>query len=284
MFLATKIKAYLILIRPYGPVIMGATVILGEFLAESRVPTIQEFCFGFLTAFFLTSAAFVLNDYIDIEIDRINVPHKPLPKGIISKEAALIYGVFLSILGLFFPLFISIDVFLFAFFTFTISILYNVYGKKTGFLGNLMVSFCMAITIVFGAYIVDGSVNQIPILIFFLIFLSNTGREITKGIADAEGDKRKNVKSVVLLFGKKKAAILASIFYCLTTITGPMFYHSLNISKPFIILPTILGEIGFILSAYKLLRNPSRKVALQVNDQINIWMIILLVVLFLSNL
>ncbi len=92
------------------------------------------------------------------------------------------------------------------------------------------------------------------------------------------------MKSVALLLGAKKAAILASIFYCLTTITGPMFYHSLNISNPIIIIPTILGEIGFVLSAYKLLRNPSQKGALQVNGQINMWMILLLVVLFLSNL
>jgi len=281
---SSKIKAYFVLIRPYGPIVMGATVVLGELLAISRVPSIQELFFGFLTAFFLTSAAFVLNDYVDIEIDRINAPHKPLPKGVISKGTALIYGVFLLTLGLLFPMFLSIDVFFFAFFTFIISLLYNLYGKKTGFLGNLMVSFCMAITIIFGAYIVERSANQVAILIFFLIFLSNTGREITKGIADAEGDKHKNVKSVALLFGAKKAAVLASIFFCLTTITGPMFYHSLNISNPIIILPTILGEMGFMLSAYKLLHNQSPEGALQVNRQVNIWMIILLVVLILGNL
>jgi len=284
MFSATKIKAYFVLIRPYGPIVMGATVVLGELIAVSRVPMIQELCFGFLTAFFLTSAAFVLNDYIDIEIDRINAPHKPLPKGVISKDNALIYGVFLLTLGLLFPMFLLIDVFFFAFSIFIISLLYNLYGKKTGFPGNLMVSFCMAITIVFGAYIVERSVNQVAILIFFLIFLSNTGREITKGIADAEGDKQKNVRSVALLFGAKKAAVLASIFFCLTTITGPMFYHSLDISNPIIILPTILGEMGFMLSAYKLLKNQSAEGALQVNRQVNIWMVILLVVLILDNL
>jgi geranylgeranylglycerol-phosphate geranylgeranyltransferase len=284
MLIASKLKAYLLLIRPYGPVIMGFTVVLGEYLAISCVPAIHELYLGFLTAFFLTSAAFVLNDYMDIEIDRINSPNKPLPKGILSKDSALIYWILLSTLALFFPLFLSIYVFFFAFFSFIISILYNVYGKKTGFLGNLMVSFCMAISIIFGAFIVDRSINQVSLVIFFLIFLSNTGREITKGIADAEGDKRKNVKSVVLLVGAKKAAIIAAIFYCLTTITGPIFYHSFDISNPLILIPAIVGEIGFIFSAYKLLRTPSREVASQVNRQINIWMVLLLVVLFLGNL
>jgi len=284
MLSAPKIKAYFTLIRPYGPLIMGATVILGEILAVSRAPTIQELYLGFLTAFFLTSAAFVLNDYVDVEIDRVNSPHKPLPKGTISMNAALIYGISLSTLGLLFPFLLSIDVFFLASFTFIISLLYNLYGKKTGFPGNLMVSFSMAITIVFGAFIVDRAMNSVPMTIFFLIFLSNTGREITKGIADVEGDKRKNVKSVAILFGAKKAAILAAIFYFLTIITGPVFYHSINISKPIIILPAIVGEMGFVYSAYKLLRNQSREVALQVNGQVNIWMILFLVVLFLVTI
>ena len=48
-----------------------------------------------------------------------------------------------------------------------------------------------------------------------MAFLSNTGREITKGIVDVKGDSAEKVKTLAVRYGEKKAAIVATVFYVL---------------------------------------------------------------------
>ena len=284
MNLYQRIRGYIRLIRPIGPLIFGLSVILGEIIACHCVPSTRETVLGFTTAFFLTSSAFVLNDYLDVEIDRINVPNRPLVQGTVSQKAALRYTFALLLVGLLLSALLSIQSLVFAFLAFLISVLYNIYGKKTGLFGNLMVSFCVSISLPFGAQIRGNISNPFVIIIALLIFLSNTGREITKGIADAQGDQVKNVKSVALVYGTRRAAIYASFFYLSTIILGPFFFQTIEISTPILLFLTIIAEAGFLYSSYTLIRSPSRDQALKVNSQINIWMIILLLVLLLNTI
>jgi len=76
-----------------GPIIMGLSVVLGEIIVYKTVLQVQEVVFGFFTMFFLMGSAFVVNDLLDIEIDRINAPHKPLITGEMSEKSAIYYSI-----------------------------------------------------------------------------------------------------------------------------------------------------------------------------------------------
>jgi geranylgeranylglycerol-phosphate geranylgeranyltransferase len=267
-----------------GPIVMGLSVILGEILAYKMMPQVHNAVFGFFTVFFLTSSAFVINDIVDIEIDRINTPQKPLITGDLSKKSASRYGILLFILGLSFSTLLSIHALIFALCAYLLSLLYNLQAKKTGFLGNLLVSLAISTPLPFGALIMRDLTNQFIWLIALLMVLSNTGREITKGIADAEGDNVKKVQSIALVHGSHQAARLAAIFYLLTSIIGPVFFQTLEVSQPILLIPTLIAESGFVYSALILIKTPSREQALKVNTQINIWMMMLLLVLLVNTL
>lgn len=265
-----------------GPIIMGLSVILGEIIVYKTGLQVQEVVFGFFTMFFLTGSAFVVNDVLDIEIDRINAPHRPLITGEMSEKAAIYYGILLAILGLSFSVLLSLHALAFALFAYFLSLLYNLFAKKTGFIGNVLVSLAISTTIPFGAIIMKEINNQFVWLIALLMFLSNTGREITKGIADAAGDRMKKIRSVALVYGPHYAAKLAAVFYVLISIIGPVFFHMIEVSNLSLLIPTILAEAGFVYSSISLIRNPSREQALNVNTQINLWMVMLLLVLLLN--
>ena len=63
------------------PLTAGVCVILGELLALGKLPTTIEIVLGFLSVFFISASSLILNDYFDIESDRINAPESPLPPG-----------------------------------------------------------------------------------------------------------------------------------------------------------------------------------------------------------
>ena len=254
---------YLLLIRPLNSIMMGLAVIIGEVTILNGIPKIEEIIFGLFIGFFLTAFSMVLNDIIDIEIDRINTPNRPLPSGRISINNAKIYAIILAIIGILFTIYFSIYAIIIAISTLIISILYNTKGKRTGLIGNIMVAYCVAIPFLFGAIIISNSIN-IKILTFFMLaFLSTIGREIIKGIADIKGDKIKNIRTLALSYGVKKAAIIASLFYLITI---------------------IFVDLGLILCSIKILRNQEKIIAIDVKNKTLIFMLLALLAFLIDSL
>lgn len=260
-------------------------MVLGEIIALGGVPTTKQASLGFFSALLLVASSFVLNDYLDVEVDRVNCPDRPIPAGLVSKRAALIYSTILAVSGSALAMILGFFPFVLALLTFLLSVWYSLSGKQTGVVGNMTVAFCVAQPFVYGAMIATSSLNLSIIMIFLLAFLSNAGREVANGIVDATGDAIKNVRSIAIVHGSRAAALLASVFFLLTAITGPIlsWYSSGSLGDlDRTILPIIVAEIGFVYSSVHLIRNPNRKAALKVAKQANVWMI-LVVLTFLTQ-
>jgi len=116
-----------------------------------------------------------------------------------------------------------------------------------------------------------------------LAFLANTGREITKGIADVEGDRLRGVKTAAMLWGGKTAAILASAFYLASVVLSsvPVALREVN----FLYLPLILvTDLGFLYSSLSILRDYSRENSKRTKRMVMIWMLLGLLALILGGL
>lgn len=259
---------------------MGLSSIVGQIIALEDIPPFQDMITGFSLFFFWTSAAFVFNDYMDAEIDKINVPGRPIPAGLISRRSALYFGVLLSLIGILFLSLMPLKAVMAALAAASVFFLYTPVGKRSGLPGNMMVAFCVSVPPVCGALMV-GSINIIIVAVFLLTFLSSTGREITQGIADMKGDRMGKVKSLALVHGPRAAAVIASLFFALTALVGPLLFVIVfeGTNSPLILL-ILLAEIGFFYSSVILLRNPGKDVALHVCSQVTMWMVTGLVVFF----
>ncbi|MCQ5337508.1 MAG: UbiA family prenyltransferase [Candidatus Methanomethylicia archaeon] len=274
---------YLLLIRPLNSIMMGLAVIIGEVTILGAFPKIEEIIFGFFIGFFLTAFSMVLNDIMDIEIDRINVPNRPLPSGRISINNAKFYSIILAIIGILLTFYFSIYAIIIAFSSLIVSILYNTKAKKTGLLGNIMVAYCVAIPFLFGAIITSNSINMKILTFFMLAFLSTIGREIIKGIADIKGDKIKNIKTLALSYGTKKAAIIASLFYLSAIILSilPIIVKEVGL---FYLFTIIFVDLGLIYCSIKILRSQERTIAIDVKNKTLIFMLLALLAFLIDSL
>ena len=258
------------LIRPLNCLMMGFAVIVGASLVSARNFSIN-LLLGFVTSFTLTGASMAINDYYDRQIDAINEPNRPIPSGAVSPKEALYFAIVLSIIGFIAAFGTTVPCLIVAAIAWVVSIAYVTKGKRIGLPGNFLVSICVAIPFIYGGFVVEKP--ELPIMIFTaIVFLSNTGREVTKGIADVEGDKSQNIRTIAVLYGERKAAVAASIFSVLAVSLSPLPWLWKLVSNWF--LPfVIITDVGLIVSSISLLRDHSRRNARKVKKLILVWFI-----------
>ncbi|MCK4365563.1 MAG: UbiA family prenyltransferase [Thermoplasmatales archaeon] len=166
--------------------------------------------FGILKSIY----GFVLNDYADIDLDRLSkdISNRPLVKGTISKKTALAI-CFLCIAGMFAIIFLffykdhptfyyGLGCMVLAFFFGTI---YNLYGKR--FMSSALIAAAAdALIVLVAAFIVspDGTLSIFTWMIFLLIFMQFLFMTtVVGGIKDADHDYLLNVKNIALAIGVK---------------------------------------------------------------------------------
>ena len=276
-----KLMGFVQLIRPLNCLMMGFAVIVGASLVSNLSFTVK-LLLGFVTSFTLTAASMVVNDFYDREIDAINEPNRPIPRGDVNLREALVFALVLSIIGLVAAFQTNTESLVVAVIAWIISIIYITEGKGTGLPGNLMVSATVVIPFIYGGLAV-GELETSTLLFVLIVFLSNTGREITKGIVDAEGDRSHNIKTIAVRFGERTAAFVAAAFSILAVCLSPLPWLWGLVSDWFI-PPVILTDIGLLVSAILLLRDYSRENAKRTKNLTLIWFLTGLLAFILGRL
>jgi len=233
---------------------MGVAVLIGELVALGGSLYFPLAFLGFSTAFMLTGASMVVNDYYDRNVDAINAPERPIPSGIVSTQEALAYAFVLFIMGLIAAALTDFLCLVIGVFATIVSIAYNTKGKRMGLIGNFMVSYCVANPFIYGGCVVGNVLKPLTLMFALPAFLSNVGREITKGITDVEGDRLRDVRTIAILYGSGRAAILAAVFYLLAVVLSPLPLLYGLVSSYY--LPIVaLSDVGFIVLSILLIIN-----------------------------
>jgi len=260
-----KFGGYICLMRPVNCAMMGFAVLVGVVLAlaPQGLGSLNwlNILLGFLTGFTFCAAAMVINDYYDRKIDFINEPQRPLPSGLIKPKEALVFMAALIVLGSITSLLIApygLLCFLVALASLALTATYLTVGKRSGLPGNFLVSACVAVPFIFGSVTALGTVGANVFLFASMAFLSNTGREITKGIVDVKGDRAEGVKTLAVRLGERSAAVVAVVFYLLALALTPVTWL-LGLVGFWFIPFVLVTDIGLIACSALLLLNPTRE-------------------------
>jgi geranylgeranylglycerol-phosphate geranylgeranyltransferase len=136
-----------------------------------------------------------------------------------------------------------------------------------------LVSACVAIPFIYGSIVAVGFVKLNVVLFASMAFLSNTGREITKGIVDVKGDMAEGVKTLAVRYGEKRAAIAAAVFYVSAVVLTPIPLLLGLVSFWFV--PFVLvTDFGLVASSVLLLRDYSRDNSRKIKKLVLLWFII----------
>ena len=241
-------KNYFEIMRPINCVMGGFTVVIGILISHQE-PDFLSFIqnstniflitTGFLICFLVAGGTNTINDYFDYDIDKINRPNRPIPRGDITRKQSIQFYIFLNIVALILAVIVGIITVngilipLFVLFFEFIGFFYSWKGKATGLPGNIMVGITSSVGLPFAAlFLIEF--QEIPSLIWIIsiaVSIYLTSREFVKGMQDVKGDRQFKVKTIANMFGYKVATIFVVIFSSIGTIlfTLMIFFFDLNI-------------------------------------------------------
>ncbi|AKB25596.1 (S)-2,3-di-O-geranylgeranylglyceryl phosphate synthase [Methanosarcina sp. MTP4] len=234
------------------PFAAGVCVVLGELLALGELPTTTEIVLGFLSFFFISAAALILNDYFDVEIDRINAPERPLPAGLVTGQDVVLLSIAVTGLGFTTGYLISLEALLVVILVWAVGFLYNWRFKRAGFIGNLMVSFSVGMTFVFGGIATGRPFETIVWFFAVIVMLVDLGEEIAADAMDIEGDRQAGSRSLALVLGRENALKISGAIFLLVIVASilPFFLGWLELIYLF---PILLMDAVILYSTSKLL-------------------------------
>ncbi len=270
----SRLGGFVRITRPVNCFMMGMAIIAGAVIGggTSALTSLREVVLAFVTGFTLTGSAMSINDYYDRDIDAVNEPGRPIPSGAVKPREALAFSIVLSVAGLVAAWMTCFGCLLIAVFAWVVAMSYATRGKRTGFPGNLMVSTCISLPFVYGELLVTGSVLGTALLFSLLAFLSNTGREIAKGIVDVEGDGVEGMRTIAVSRGTGTAAMAASAFF-LSSVFASILPLYLGLVSWWYIPFVALTDLGLVYSSFSLIRDYGRENSRRVKNRVLLLML-----------
>lgn len=229
MILLKKILAVYRIIRPLNFMITFISIIVAYVISNKG----DEFSLVILLAAFsgalAGAAGNVINDYYDMETDKINKPERVLPSGELTDKGTLfLYGI-IVLLSLDLAFWAGWQSFVVVFISTGVIFIYSYELKRVPLLGNIVVSIMTGMAFIYGA-IIAGNITGGIIPAAFAVLI-NFIREIVKDIEDIEGDSRTGIRTFPIIRGVNSAIKIASIT---------------------VIALIILTTVPFILEIYKI--------------------------------
>ena len=190
-----------------------------------------------ISSVFIAAAGYIINDYFDMNIDRINKPNRLIVEKLIKRRWTIVWHFFLSMAGVAigFYLDLTTHVTLLGFSNLICACLLFIYSislKKKLLSGNVLISLLTAWTVLVVTWCearfflnpADVNIRKITRVTFLyagFAFISSLIREAVKDIEDIEGDRKYGCKTMPIAWGIQASKIYTAIW--LTTIILILF-------------------------------------------------------------
>ena len=249
-----KLKSIILLLRPFTLLAPFSGILGGAMIASRGFPgDWNRVIAGCLAASLLNGTSNGINQVFDLEIDTINQPKRPLPRGDIGKTECILYCVLFWIAGLLLAL--SASVLFTVFYTVgsTLILSYSIpplRTKRFGILANLTIAIPRGMFLLVSGWSVVAhrfsSLGNPEIWYLGMIFsLFLLGATTVKDFPDMAGDRECGIRTLPCMLGIPRTIGIISPFFVIPFLLLPLgvWCGLLNGS------PTILSALGFLLAA-----------------------------------
>jgi 4-hydroxybenzoate polyprenyltransferase len=245
-------------------------IIIPGFQRNDFINILQPFYFYVLclSCMLIAAAGYIINDYFDLNIDRVNKPEKLVVEKLIKRRWAIVWHWILSAIGVLLGFFVSWkihNVFVGCSHVACIALLwfYSTTFKRKLLIGNVIISVLTAWVILvlylcefrLHAFVhpvyhqVLSRIYKFAVLYAGFAFIISLVREVVKDIEDMEGDAAYNCRTMPIVWGVNVSKVFAAtwLIVLIVSIMILQFYvlqykwwWVVMYSVIFIILPLIL--------------------------------------------
>lgn len=243
-----KLHAIFKIIRPVNFLITFLSIVVAGIICNTGHFEIINVIYAGISGAIAAAGGNVINDYMDIEIDRINKPDRALPSGILTnKEVLLLYSVFIAA-SVVLAILINIYALIVVIISNLLIFLYSFRIKRVPLLGNIFVAFFTCLAFIYWGIAVNNLLYALIPAVF--AFMINLIRELVKDMEDVIGDRAQNIITFPQKYGFKKTNFLtvglAVILMLLTVI--PFVFNIYKIEYFIVVMLTVNLMLVYFIS------------------------------------
>lgn len=243
----TRLLASIRLLRPNNMIMIGATALLGFYLGGGEWLSWRAL-FSALAIALVSGAGYTANDLVDLPIDRLNRPTRPLPSGKVTTITAKAQYIIVNLIAVGLGIYLGWSELLFIAILITACLVYSFWLKLRAPWGNLTVAMLTAASLPFGALSARGLGSWL-IIPTLLAFLLNLAREIFKDVEDASGDQVMQARTLPLLLGSRSAMRWGGITLLAFAVCSIMLYFQNQWSLFYLVIVIPLGVLPATVTA-----------------------------------
>lgn len=272
------IRSLIELTRPLNCLMTAVAVALGTFLAGGT-PDWGLVLLAMIAAALIGAAGNVFNDVIDLEIDRLNRPDRPLPNARLSRAWAIIFGIVLATAGIYLAARVSTIHLLLAAAVLLAIVIYDWRLKGVAVVGNLVVSLAAATALPYGGLL--GATWRATLVPALFAFLLHMAREVVKDVEDMDGDRLVGARTLPVRVGRHRAISVAIyilfVLIALTPVPYLLSWYGVGYMRVVVFLDAAC--VWLIISLH---RNPFRNNLSKASSSLKALMLVGILAVFLG--
>ena len=242
------------LTRPGNAVAAGALTFIGAFVAGGTAAPLAM-AFAVAATVLATGAGNAINDYFDREIDAINRPDRPIPRGDVVPRVALWFSVALFVAAVALTLLLPPLAIAIAVINLLALVAYTELFKGLPGVGNVVVAYLGGSTFLYGGAAVGGEMGLVVVL-FALAACATVAREIVKDVEDIDGDREEGLNTLPIAIGERRSLWIAAGFALLAVAASPLPYLLGTFGAVYLAI-VLLADTLFLAAAYRCFDDPT---------------------------
>jgi geranylgeranylglycerol-phosphate geranylgeranyltransferase len=255
MRLAERARGYLDLTRPLNAVAAGVLTFVGAFVSGGNAGSRLAIAAAVLATLLAVAAGNAINDYFDREVDAINNPERPIPRGAVRPRGALAFSAALFVGAIAATVVLPPLAIAIAAINLIALVAYTEVFKGTPGAGNALVSYLVGSTFLFGGAAV-GDARPVVVL-FSLAALSTFAREVIKDVEDLEGDAAEGLVTLPVAIGERRALRVSAVVLLVAVLASPIPYALGTFDVAYLAL-VVPADAVMLYAAYAGFEDPGR--------------------------
>ena len=249
--LATRLGVWLELTRPGNAVAAGVLTFIGAFVASDVRAAPVAVGAAVLATIAATGGGNAINDYFDREIDAVNQPDRPIPRGAISAKGALRVSLGLFAVATLAALTLPPVAIAIAVGNLLALVAYTELFKGLPGIGNLLVGYLTGSAFLFGGAAVGEPFGAAAL--FVLAGVATLTREIIKDVEDIQGDRRGGLRTLPIVVGERLALWIGVAVIAIAIVASGFPYVDGTFGRSYllVVVPANVIMLGATLWAFR---------------------------------
>ena len=279
----SKIKSLLDLIRFDKPIGFALLVWPCWFslasLSINPLNNLKWYFFFLVGSFLMRSAGCIVNDLVDIKIDKKveRTSQRPLVIKSVNISEAIIFLVLLLILSLLVLIQFNLNAIIIALLSIPLVILYP-YMKRFTYWPQLVLGFIFNWGILIVSMQFNGHLSTSAIILYLGCIFWTLGYDTIYAYQDREDDIKNNIKSTAVLFGDKGKKYVLLFYIIFLIILGYIGFKTSDSITSIFVLILFLIAMGFFLNKWDLRSRSSSNNYFKLNNFFGLFCFIYLII------